>query len=161
MEYQFNRGTELPAIENEHNVSFQNQPPVDENTEEVAQEQSPAPCEEIWTRKKPNDRDNEATALLLAERQKLSSLFDDKKTRKSKLWNDIAQKLIEKGFFLGDKGGEKCRQKFANLQKAYLQYIKHQNTTGSERNDDIPLFMDEIHSILGRRIFIFLRSDEV
>lgn len=103
----------------------------------------------IWTKKKPTERDNEATALMLKLREERSSLFDDKKTRKVKLWNDIAKDLKEKDFHLGEKGGERCRQKFANLQKAYLAYIKHQTTTGTERNDDFPPFFEELHSILG------------
>lgn len=104
---------------------------------------------EIWCRKKPNEIDLEATAQLLKLRNELSSQFDDKKTVKAKLWQRIAKELI-KNFNLGDNGAEKCRQKFSNLQRCYLNYVKHQKTTGSEKSDDIPPFFDELHSILGK-----------
>ena len=106
----------------------------------------------IWTKKKPNEVDLEATALMLKLRQEKAALFDDKKTRKSKLWNDIALEMEKHGYGLGDNGGERCRQKFANMQKIYLAYVKHQTTTGSEKNEDIPLFFDELHSILGEHV---------
>ncbi|CAG9769773.1 unnamed protein product [Ceutorhynchus assimilis] len=103
----------------------------------------------IWTKKKPTANDLEATSLLLSTRQKMSKLFDDKKTRKAKLWNDVAKTLEDNNYKLGEKGGERCRQKFANLQKSYLAYIKHQTTTGTEKTDEVPPFFEEIHSILG------------
>ncbi|CAH1993846.1 unnamed protein product [Acanthoscelides obtectus] len=103
----------------------------------------------MWTKKKPSEMDNEATHLMLSLREEKSTYFDDKRTRKLKLWNDIAKELEENNFHLGNKGGKRCRQKFANLQKTYLSYMKHQTTTGSERIDDIPPFCDELHSILG------------
>lgn len=104
---------------------------------------------EVWCRKKPNEIDLEATAQLLKLRNELSSQFNDKKTVKAKLWLRIAQEL-KKNFNLGDNGAEKCRQKFSNLQRCYLNYVKHQKTTGSEKNDDIPPFFEELHSILGK-----------
>ncbi|CAH1959595.1 unnamed protein product [Acanthoscelides obtectus] len=103
----------------------------------------------IWTKKKPSEMDYEATHLMLSLREEKSTYFDDKRTRKLKLWNDIAKEFEENNFHLGNKGGERCHQKFANLQKTYLSYMKHQTTTGSERIDDIPPFFDELHSILG------------
>ncbi|CAH1990253.1 unnamed protein product [Acanthoscelides obtectus] len=102
-----------------------------------------------WTKKKPSEMDNEATHLMLSLREEKSTYFDDKRTRKLKLWNDVAKELEENNFHLGNKGGERCRQKFADLQKTYLYYMKHQTTTGSEIIDDIPPFFDELHSILG------------
>lgn len=35
---------------------------------------------------------------------------------------------------------EKLRQKFANLQKQYFNYIKHVNTTGEKKRDPPPYF---------------------
>ncbi|CAH1969803.1 unnamed protein product [Acanthoscelides obtectus] len=93
-----------------------------------------------WTKKKPSEIDNDATHLMLSLREEKSTYFDDKRARKLKLWNDLAKELEENNFHLGNKGGERCRQKFADLQKTYLYYMKHQTTTGSERIDDIPPF---------------------
>lgn len=102
----------------------------------------------IWTRKKPTDADNEATKALLALRGKLNKPFTDKKTKKNKLWADIANQLQTQGFVFGSHPAERCRQKFANLQKTYLSYVRHQNTTGAENVEEPPFFL-ELHSILG------------
>lgn len=91
-----------------------------------------------------------ATELLLDLRQKWQHEFDDKKTRKGKLWHKISQHLEQGGFYVGEDGGERCRQKFANLIKSYMGYIKHQKKTGAQKNDDIPDFFDKIHSIIAK-----------
>lgn len=107
--------------------------------------------EQIWCRKKPTDTDLEATSRLLKLRQEMASSFDDKKTIKAKLWQKISIIMQEK-FNIGENGSEKCRQKFCNLQRTYLAYIKHQKTTGSGRNDDLPPFFAELHSILSEYV---------
>lgn len=103
----------------------------------------------IWSRKKPTQQDIEATKSMLTLRENLKHLFDDKKTKKLKLWKDLAKELELQGYNLGGNGGERCRQKFANLQKAYLSYISNQVTTGSEVKD-VPPFFEEMHGILGK-----------
>ncbi|CAG9822090.1 unnamed protein product [Phaedon cochleariae] len=42
------------------------------------------------------------------------------------------------------------RLKFSNLQKQYLQYIKHVKSTGESQKDP-PLFFDLMHGILGEK----------
>lgn len=64
------------------------------------------------------------------------------------LWTSIAEILESNNFKLGCNGGERCRQKFANLTKAYQKYIKNQKTTGAAFMEQPPFF-DEIHLILG------------
>lgn len=122
----------------------------DNATEQVPVEQPVETVKDIlWTKKKPTDRDCEATSLLLALRQKMADQFDDKKNTKAKLWQKIAGTLKENNFSLGDKAADRCRQKFANLTKSYLSYVKQQQTTG-EGKIDPPPFFDEMHSILGK-----------
>lgn len=74
--------------------------------------------------------------------------FADKAARKSKLWTEIAQNLIEKGYRLGENAGEKCRQKFSNLHINYTKYILNQKATGSEKMETPPYY-DEMQEILG------------
>jgi hypothetical protein len=107
----------------------------------------------IWKGKgRPTANDEEATAMLLTLRGKYSSKFEDKKTIKSQIWNKIAQELAEAGFNcgIGKEGGERCRQKFANLQKQYLNHLKHVQRTGEEKRDPPPFF-SEMHGILGSK----------
>ncbi|CAH1109895.1 unnamed protein product [Psylliodes chrysocephalus] len=58
-----------------------------EVTEKVTQEvtNEKEHITEIWTRRKPSERDIEATKVLLTLRQRDFRLFDDKKTSKEKL----------------------------------------------------------------------------
>ncbi|CAH1368861.1 unnamed protein product, partial [Tenebrio molitor] len=52
------------------------------------------------------------------------------------------------GFKLGPKAGEKCRQKFTNLQnKIYHPYVRHMNKTG-EKNKKTPMYFAELHNVL-------------
>ncbi|CAH1114906.1 unnamed protein product [Psylliodes chrysocephalus] len=73
---------------------------------EPKQKDNPTGEEIIWTRKKPTPKDIEATALLLSTRQKMNHLFDDKKTRKAKLWNDVANIFKDNNFNLSEKEGK-------------------------------------------------------
>lgn len=50
----------------------------------------------------------------------------------------------------GRNGAEKCRQKFANLQRSYLNYRKHIKTTGTEKRD-FPPYFEEMDAILGNK----------
>ncbi|CAH1966396.1 unnamed protein product [Acanthoscelides obtectus] len=79
--------------QHEHNDS-ENQPqndfqsmwsmPHNENDSTI----QPSINDMIWTKKKPSEMDNEATHLMLSLREEKSTYFDDKRTRKLKLWND-------------------------------------------------------------------------
>ena len=61
---------------------------------------------------------------LLKLREKFSAQCDDKKTNKMKLWHKIAETLKANGHNVGEGEAERCRQKFSNLTKPYLKYIK-------------------------------------
>lgn len=65
------------------------------------------------------------------------------------MWQKIANEINSK-FNLGENGAERCRQKFANLTKVYMTYIKNQKTTGSG-HVDAPAFFEEMHDILGSK----------
>ena len=80
----------------------------------------------------------------------MDASFKAKKTTKGKLWQQIADTLHQKGFIVGQNGAERCRQKFSNLTKAYLNYVKHQKTTGAGDSMEVPPFFDELHSLLSK-----------
>ncbi|XP_044760423.1 uncharacterized protein LOC123317876 [Coccinella septempunctata] len=85
--------------------------------------------------------------MFLSLREKYSSQFDDKKTNKSQIWRKIWKEMEEAGYNLGDNGVERCRQKFANLQKQYLAHLNHMKKTGSEQREQ-PLYFDKMHNLL-------------
>ncbi|KAK4882306.1 hypothetical protein RN001_005625 [Aquatica leii] len=117
----------------------------EDNVEECSKENT----EEIWSSKKPTNRDNLATECFLKLRYALTEKFVDKKNNKGKLWAQVAASMEQKGFKLGSNGSERCRQKFANLQKMYFGYIRgHVKKTGTEKKEE-PMFYELMHAILG------------
>ncbi|CAG9763726.1 unnamed protein product [Ceutorhynchus assimilis] len=106
--------------------------------------------EEIWCKKKPTEKDLMATELFLSLRDQYKDKFNDTKTTKTSIWKIIAKKLMEENYNLGKDPVEKCRQKWANLQKKYLEHMKHLKTTGVERIETPPFF-DILHGILGSK----------
>lgn len=114
---------------------------------------APPTATKVWVpNQKGTDRDIEATYALLELRSSpfYKKAFVDKKHSKMSLWQKIAEALCEMGFDVGSgkEGAEKCRQKFANLQKKYTNYVDNINKTGSAFSQK-PMFYDEMHSILG------------
>ncbi|KAL1488840.1 hypothetical protein ABEB36_009304 [Hypothenemus hampei] len=92
----------------------------------------------------------EATALFLSLRKKYNDKFKDRKTLKTSLWQKIAIELNDNGYAVtkGREGAEKCRQKFANLQRGYIKFIENMKKTGSEKRNPPPFF-EELNEILG------------
>lgn len=91
---------------------------------------------EVWVpKKRASRRDHEATLYLLDLRatEKYKKLFNNKKHPKQYLWATIAADMAEAGFNVGEgkEAGEKCRQKFANLQRTYISYLRKVDTTGT------------------------------
>lgn len=72
------------------------------------------------------------------------------KNTKVGLWGKIAAEMVNAGFNvgIGREASEKCRQKFANLQRAYINFINHVNKTGQEFQKEPP-FYEQLHEILG------------
>ncbi|KAL1493853.1 hypothetical protein ABEB36_009539 [Hypothenemus hampei] len=92
----------------------------------------------------------EGTQLFLSLRKEHNEKFNDKKTLKTTLWQKIALELNNKGYDIpkGREGGEKCRQKFANLQRSYMNFVQNMKKTGSGKRDPPPFF-NELQEILG------------
>ncbi|XP_044745660.1 uncharacterized protein LOC123307426 [Coccinella septempunctata] len=112
--------------------------------------QEDLPKSMVWSSKKPSKRDHDATKFFLRIRVEYSHKFDDRKTIKGQIWSLIAKKMNENGFYVGEgrDAVEKCRMKFANLQKQYLNHMNHLKKTGAEHKSE-PLYFSEMHSILG------------
>lgn len=102
----------------------------------------------VWTSKKSSSEDVEATILLLNMRKKFSSKFDDQKHPKIHLWQEIANHLNSKKFFVGEgiDGAERCRKKFSNLQATYVKYKDKKHQTG-EGKVLKPPFLEEMEEI--------------
>ncbi|CAH1101791.1 unnamed protein product [Psylliodes chrysocephalus] len=109
----------------------------------------------VWKSKgKNSEEDKQAVEILLVERLRLAHKFDDKKTVKIQLWKEIAQELEKHKF---NVTGEQCRQKFSNIQKSYINYVRQINSTGSGKIDP-PENYDLIHAILGGKDKILLND---
>lgn len=82
--------------------------------------------------------------------EKYRKLFSDKKHSKQSLWTAIALEMNEAGFSIptGKDGAEKCRQKFANLQRTYMNFVRKVDTTGEYRVERPPYY-EEMDNILG------------
>jgi hypothetical protein len=127
----------------------------DNDNPQTSTQENPAKLEPpLWSSKCKNNsaKDHEATLLLLKLRLELAAKFNDRKTMKQGLWQNIAREMKEKRFPIeGDKeGAEKCRQKFSNLQRTYMNHITHMKRTGEETKRPPPYF-NEIHDILGNK----------
>lgn len=86
---------------------------------------------------------DDAVLMLIELRDELSHAFDAKKGSKKDNWQKIAVKLNEAGFEIGN--GERCRQKFANLQ---LRYFSHLNALKINQYKPVPQFFNEFHNLM-------------
>lgn len=106
---------------------------------------------EIWkSAKNPTKQDHEATIAFLALRKQYNNEFLNKIHVKQQLWGKIADALNQMGFLVGNgrEGAEKCRQKFANLQNAYMKMKDKRRKTGEGSVRYCPYF-EELDDILG------------
>ncbi|KAK9728857.1 hypothetical protein QE152_g16991 [Popillia japonica] len=104
--------------------------------------------------RKPTSVDHNAAELLLELRQQKETKFNDKKTSKIQLWQQIAGVLNNQGYNIepSKEGGEKCRQKFQNLSRNYIKFVRFVNTTGNEKKQPRQKFQN-----LSRNYIKFVR----
>ena len=110
----------------------------------------------VWSNDKSESgrvRDEAATRMLLEilSKEKYQELFKDSKTKKASVWNQVAADMIEAGFPLNTdskSAGQKCDQKYRNLERQYKDFVQHSKTTGKGRREK-PEFYDEIHALCG------------
>lgn len=98
----------------------------------------------IWSHKKNTEHDAQATEYFLQLRgeEKYKPLFADKKFGKFKLWMEIAKEMNNAGYYVGDgrEGAERCRQKFSNLEKSFLKYIRHVRSETRNKREPPPFY---------------------
>lgn len=108
----------------------------------------------IWSQRGKNcEQDVAATELFLQLRLKYDNLFMDKKTCKNNIWKEISNKMAEAGYIISENpklAAEKCRQKFQNLTKLYINHINHMNKTGEQQKLP-PNHFGILHDILGQK----------
>lgn len=102
--------------------------------------------------------------LQLRGSEKMMSKFNDKKTPKVQLWQEIAEEMAKMGFpiGLGKEGAEKVRQKFVNLQRRYMKFVCANNQAGNQKLLP-PTHFEQLHSILGESYgvsVLYLCDDE-
>lgn len=94
--------------------------------------------------------------LSLYKSEKYSKQFNDRKSVKKYLWQSIGKELMRKGFNFGtiiiSEIGEKCENKWKNLQRRYHEYnTKYANQTGGRGGVAKPDNYNEVHDILSVR----------
>ncbi|XP_031329470.1 uncharacterized protein LOC116160417 [Photinus pyralis] len=92
------------------------------------------------------------TFLTLRSSDKYDRLFNDKKTVKLKVWQMLAEAMNQEGFHVGNgkEAAERCRQKYHNLMKSYLQLTKN-SKTGTEGGKPLPPYFDLMHKLYGTK----------
>lgn len=104
----------------------------------------------IWSHRRPTENDYNATEYFLQLRssEKYKALFGDKKFGKYKLWSEIAEEMNNAGFYVGEgrEAAERCRQKFSNLEKGFLNYMKL--VKSGNRNKNPPQFYDLLYNLV-------------
>lgn len=91
------------------------------------------------------------TFLELRTSERYEKLSSDKKV-KLQVWQKLAEELQQLGFAVGNgkDGAERCRKKYYNLQKMYLQQIKSSQTTGT-RKQTLQKYYDLLEKLFGKQ----------
>ncbi|KAK9739875.1 hypothetical protein QE152_g8696 [Popillia japonica] len=65
----------------------------------------------------------------------------------------LAEEMIKHGYNvgLGKEGGERCRQKYHNLMKQYLQIMKNSQRTGAEGSKPLPKYFSLLEKLFGSK----------
>lgn len=95
---------------------------------------------------------HDMTIKLLEIIQSKFHLLNDKMHSKKKIWSDIALEMQKNGYLVtyGSKGGDKCHQRWRNLEKTYHGHCRHMKTTGTGKKKP-PKYFDEVHEIIGEK----------
>ncbi|KAL5246058.1 hypothetical protein ACI65C_013466 [Semiaphis heraclei] len=90
----------------------------------------------IWSSKRPTSKDNEGTETFISIEisEEIQKKMVDKKTVKTKVWQTVYSKMKDAGFNVADDikdGGNKCFQKWRNLEKSYQNHRARSLKTGN------------------------------
>lgn len=95
---------------------------------------------------------HDMTIKLLEIIQSKLHILHDKMHSKKKIWSDIALEMQKNGYLItyGSKGGDKCHQRWRNLEKMYHGHCRHMKSTGTGKKKPSKYF-DEMHEIIGEK----------
>lgn len=78
----------------------------------------------------------------------VQSMLADKVVPKKAVWDHIAAEMKRFGFDMGERGGDRCRQKWAMAVRNYLHFVR---TRAFHMKTSYPLYYDSVEEILKRK----------
>lgn len=101
-------------------------------------------------------RDREATLALIEHygSADIQGLLNDRSTKTKQVFEIIAGLMAVQGFLIsGDawKAGERCFQKWRNMERTYRDYVLAQRKTDAGRRKQ-PEFFEQFHALMGQRL---------
>ncbi|XP_030649655.1 uncharacterized protein LOC115829635 [Chanos chanos] len=101
-------------------------------------------------------RDREATQALIEHygSPEIQSLLSDRTTRTKQIFEIIAERMAAQGFLISDlsgKAGERCFQKWRNMERTYKDYVLARKKTDAGRRKQ-PEFFEQFHALMGQRL---------
>ncbi|KAG7467961.1 hypothetical protein MATL_G00137770 [Megalops atlanticus] len=107
-------------------------------------------------------RDREATQALIEHygSPEIQSLLNDRTTRTKQIFKLIASRMEAQGFLISEnswKAGERCFQKWRNLERTYKDYILARKKSNAGRRKQ-PEFFEQFHALMGQRLSLKLAA---
>ena len=78
----------------------------------------------------------------------VQSMLADKMLPKKAVWDHIAAEMKSIGFDMGERGGDRCRQKWAKAVRNYFHFAR---TRAFNMKAHYPLYFDSVEAILNRK----------
>ena len=78
----------------------------------------------------------------------VQSMLADKMLPKKAVWDHIASEMKSIGFDMGERGGDRCRQKWAKAVRNYFHFAR---TRAFNMKACYPLYYDSVEAILNRK----------
>ncbi|KAI1895940.1 hypothetical protein AGOR_G00111940 [Albula goreensis] len=101
-------------------------------------------------------RDREATQALIEHygSPEIQRLLNDRTTKTKQIFEIIANRMEAQGFLISEnswKAGERCFQKWRNMERTYKDYVLARKKTDAGRRKQ-PEFFEQFHALMGQRL---------
>ncbi|KAG5839890.1 hypothetical protein ANANG_G00209920 [Anguilla anguilla] len=101
-------------------------------------------------------RDREATQALIEHygSPEIQRLLNDRTTKTKQIFEIIASRMEAQGFLISEsswKAGERCFQKWRNMERTYKDYVLARKKTDARRRRQ-PEFFEQLHALMGQRL---------
>ncbi|KAJ8252030.1 hypothetical protein COCON_G00213420 [Conger conger] len=101
-------------------------------------------------------RDREATQALIEHygSTEIQRLLNDRTTKTKQIFEIIASRMEVQGFLVSEsswKAGERCFQKWRNMERTYKDYVLARKKTDAGRRKQ-PEFFEQFHALMGQRL---------